>query len=50
MLAHADIYDALVEKVAGLAGELVVGDPMEPGTALGPLCNINCCHYCFAVS
>ena len=41
VFAHADIYDALVAKVAGLAGELVVGDPMEPGTALGPLCNPN---------
>ena len=34
MVVQAGIYDALVEKVAALAQELVVGDPMEKTTNL----------------
>jgi succinate-semialdehyde dehydrogenase / glutarate-semialdehyde dehydrogenase len=34
---HADIYDAFLEKFVAKMGALVVGDPMDPSTDIGPL-------------
>jgi succinate-semialdehyde dehydrogenase/glutarate-semialdehyde dehydrogenase len=34
---HADIYDAFLELFATKMGALVVGDPMDDGTDIGPL-------------
>ena len=39
VLVHETIHDALLAKVAALARKLVVGDPLEPSTQQGPLCN-----------
>jgi acyl-CoA reductase-like NAD-dependent aldehyde dehydrogenase len=39
VVAHADIYDELLQKVTELAAKVVVGDPRDPKTQLGPLCN-----------
>jgi succinate-semialdehyde dehydrogenase / glutarate-semialdehyde dehydrogenase len=35
--AHADIYDAFLEKFVAKMGALVVGDPMDDATDIGPL-------------
>ena len=37
--AHASIYDRLVEQLAKLAEEAIVGNGLEQGTQLGPLQN-----------
>lgn len=37
VFVHADIYDAFIDKLAAIASGLVVGDPMNPATNLGPL-------------
>jgi aldehyde dehydrogenase (NAD+) len=37
VLAHADIYDEFVEKLASAAEQIPVGDPFEPGTVMGPV-------------
>ena len=37
--AHASIYDKLVEQLAKLADEAIVGNGLEQGTQLGPLQN-----------
>jgi succinate-semialdehyde dehydrogenase / glutarate-semialdehyde dehydrogenase len=34
---HADIYDAFLEKFVAKMGALVVGDPMDDATDIGPL-------------
>jgi len=34
---HADVYDAFLELVVAKMGALVVGDPMDPKTDIGPL-------------
>jgi succinate-semialdehyde dehydrogenase/glutarate-semialdehyde dehydrogenase len=34
---HADIYDAFLDKFAAKMGALVVGDPMDDATDVGPL-------------
>lgn len=39
LLVHQDIYEIVVEKVVALARSLIVGDPQEPGVAVGPLIN-----------
>ena len=37
-IVHRGIYDALVAKITEKAQGIVVGDPLEAGTHLGPLC------------
>jgi acyl-CoA reductase-like NAD-dependent aldehyde dehydrogenase len=37
VFAHADIYPELVERLAAGASELVVGDPLDEATEVGPL-------------
>jgi aldehyde dehydrogenase (NAD+) len=39
VIAHSDIADALVERLAGVFANLPVGDPDEDGTLVGPLIN-----------
>ena len=34
---HADVHDAFVEGLVGAARALVLGDPLDPDTTLGPL-------------
>jgi aldehyde dehydrogenase (NAD+) len=37
VLAPRSRYDDVVDAVAGLVGELKVGDPLDPGTQVGPM-------------
>lgn len=37
VFAHRSVYDELLEKVAERAKSIVVGDPLDPATELGPL-------------
>ncbi|MDZ7732895.1 MAG: aldehyde dehydrogenase family protein [Acidimicrobiia bacterium] len=37
LLVHEDVHDELVEAVASAADELVVGDPLDETTDVGPL-------------
>ncbi|MFE9450730.1 aldehyde dehydrogenase family protein [Streptomyces sp. NPDC006739] len=37
VLAQRGVYDRLVERLAGYAGRLAVGDPADPGTVVGPV-------------
>ncbi|GAA3545519.1 aldehyde dehydrogenase family protein [Nonomuraea rosea] len=37
LLLHADIADAVIDRVRALMDELVVGHPLDPGTDVGPL-------------
>ena len=36
-LVHADVYDEAVSRLAARAESLVFGDPLDPGTEIGPL-------------
>lgn len=37
VFAHRSIYDELLERVAARAESIVIGDPLEPSTEIGPL-------------
>jgi succinate-semialdehyde dehydrogenase/glutarate-semialdehyde dehydrogenase len=37
MIAHADIYDAFLEKFTAAMKRVKAGDPMDPATDMGPL-------------
>lgn len=37
LLAHRDVIEELVERIAVIADVLVVGDPLDPATEMGPL-------------
>jgi aldehyde dehydrogenase (NAD+)/betaine-aldehyde dehydrogenase len=37
LLVHADLYDAVVERVANLARRIQVGNPLDPAIDMGPL-------------
>ncbi|WP_085913117.1 MULTISPECIES: aldehyde dehydrogenase [Pseudonocardia] len=39
LIVHADVHDALVEKVAARANAIVLGDPTEQATEMGPVAN-----------
>jgi (Z)-2-((N-methylformamido)methylene)-5-hydroxybutyrolactone dehydrogenase len=39
LIAHEDIHDELVELVAERARRIVLGNPLEPATEMGPLAN-----------
>lgn len=39
ILVHEDIYDEFVEKFQAAVKELKIGDPHDPETDMGPLCN-----------
>jgi (Z)-2-((N-methylformamido)methylene)-5-hydroxybutyrolactone dehydrogenase len=39
LVVHEDVHDELVEKVAERARTIVLGNPLEAGTEMGPLAN-----------
>ena len=39
-LVHRPVYNALVERIREKCVDLVVGDPHDPATHLGPLCTV----------
>ncbi|MCM3850061.1 aldehyde dehydrogenase [Pseudonocardia sp. DR1-2] len=39
LIVHADVHDALVEKVVARAEAIVLGDPTEAATEMGPVAN-----------
>jgi aldehyde dehydrogenase (NAD+) len=39
LVVHTEIYDALVTRIVGLVKGMVVGDPFDSKTAIGPLIN-----------
>jgi aldehyde dehydrogenase (NAD+) len=43
LLVHADIYDAVLDKLVAIASHYKMGDPFEAGVAVGPLINAAAC-------
>ncbi|MEX2291091.1 MAG: aldehyde dehydrogenase [Mycobacteriales bacterium] len=39
LIVHADIHDALVEKIVARANTIKLGDPTDPETEMGPVAN-----------
>src|SRR6201995_1876548 len=39
LIVHEDVHDELIERVASRAKEIVLGNPLEPATEMGPLAN-----------
>jgi acyl-CoA reductase-like NAD-dependent aldehyde dehydrogenase len=39
LIVHEDVHDELIERVAARAREIVLGNPLEPATEMGPLAN-----------
>jgi aldehyde dehydrogenase (NAD+) len=39
LVVHEDVHDELIERVAARAREIVLGNPLEPATEMGPLAN-----------
>jgi (Z)-2-((N-methylformamido)methylene)-5-hydroxybutyrolactone dehydrogenase len=39
LLVHESVHDALLERLAGRARTIVLGDPLEAATEMGPLAN-----------
>jgi acyl-CoA reductase-like NAD-dependent aldehyde dehydrogenase len=39
LIVHADVHDALVEKVVARANAIKLGDPNDPATEMGPVAN-----------
>jgi len=37
-LVHADVYEEVVRRVADRAARIVMGDPKDPATEMGPIC------------
>lgn len=37
LLVHEDVYDSLLEKLAQRSADVIVGDPMDPVTGMGPM-------------
>jgi aldehyde dehydrogenase (NAD+) len=37
LLVHEDVYDELVEKLVALSGKVIVGNPLDPATGMGPM-------------
>lgn len=40
LLVHRDIEDRLLSRIRELAGQLVIGNPLEPSTSMGPMSSI----------
>jgi acyl-CoA reductase-like NAD-dependent aldehyde dehydrogenase len=38
VLVHESVYDEFVAKVIDLSRQVVIGDPLDPRTTMGPLC------------
>jgi aldehyde dehydrogenase (NAD+) len=39
LIVHEDVHDELVERVAARAEQIILGNPLEPATEMGPLAN-----------
>jgi len=39
VLVHRPVYDEMIERLRSRAAEIVVGDPMDPDTEMGPIAN-----------
>src|SRR5215470_15670706 len=39
LVVHEDVHDELIERVTARANEIVLGNPLEPETEMGPLAN-----------
>jgi aldehyde dehydrogenase (NAD+) len=39
LLVHESIYEALLTKLAQVAGRLQIGNPLDPQTSIGPMCH-----------
>jgi (Z)-2-((N-methylformamido)methylene)-5-hydroxybutyrolactone dehydrogenase len=39
LIVHEDVHDELIERVAARAREIVLGNPLEPETEMGPIAN-----------
>jgi acyl-CoA reductase-like NAD-dependent aldehyde dehydrogenase len=39
LIVHADVHDELTERIAARAREIVLGNPLESATEMGPLAN-----------
>jgi aldehyde dehydrogenase (NAD+) len=37
LLVHEDIYDDVIDKLAEVSNKVIVGDPMDPATGMGPM-------------
>jgi (Z)-2-((N-methylformamido)methylene)-5-hydroxybutyrolactone dehydrogenase len=37
LLAQAEVYDELVDRIAARAGQIRMGDPLDPATEMGPV-------------
>jgi aldehyde dehydrogenase (NAD+) len=37
LLVHTDIYEEVLDRVRNAAAKIAVGDPLDPGTAMGPI-------------
>jgi len=49
LLVHESIHDEVVQKLIAIASAYKVGDPMEPGVAVGPLINAAACDRVFGM-
>ncbi|MFN3211454.1 MAG: aldehyde dehydrogenase family protein, partial [Roseovarius sp.] len=38
LIVHEDVADAVVDRLAGIAAGIRIGDPMDEATEMGPLC------------
>jgi aldehyde dehydrogenase (NAD+) len=39
LIVHADVADALIERIVGRASSIRLGDPTDPATEMGPVAN-----------
>lgn len=37
LLVHEDVYDELLEKLAALSAKVIIGNPADPATGVGPM-------------
>lgn len=49
LLAQRSVYDAVVEAMRGFAESVVVGNPLEPQTMMGPVINAAACDRIIGV-
>jgi aldehyde dehydrogenase (NAD+) len=49
LYAHVDVFDEVVERVVALAEGVVIGDPLDPATLMGPVVNEAACDRVMGV-
>ena len=49
LLVQASVYDEFIERATALASSIVVGDPFEAATAMGPVVNATACERILGV-